>query len=87
MEIVYEGISLSRSLEGKTFILTGTLDQMTRRQAKEMIEAVGGRVSSTVSQNADYIVVGTSPGSKLDQARRLGIEIIDEATLKEMLAV
>ena len=86
VEIVYEDIQPNGKLQGKVFVLTGTLEQMTRRQAKEMIEAVGGRVSSAVSQNTDYLVVGILPGSKFDQATRLGVRIIDEATFKEMMS-
>jgi len=86
VEIVYEDIQPNGKLQGKVFVLTGTLEQMTRRQAKEMIEAVGGRVSSAVSQNTDFLVAGTLPGSKLDQATQLGVHIINEATFKEMLS-
>ena len=86
VEIVYEDIQPNGKLQGKVFVLTGALEQMTRRQAKEMIEAVGGRVSSAVSQNTDYLVVGILPGSKFDQATQLGVHIIDEATFKEMLS-
>lgn len=72
------------ALENKVFVLTGTLETMTRTQAKKSIEMAGGRVAGSVSRNADYLVVGTSPGSKLKRANELGIEVIDETTLKKI---
>jgi DNA ligase (NAD+) len=67
-------------------VLTGTLKDMTRRQAKEMITAAGGKVSGSVSRNTDFVVAGESPGSKLTKAQELGIKVIDEAGLKELLS-
>jgi DNA ligase (NAD+) len=72
-------------LQDQVFVLTGSLKNFTRSQAKALIEAAGGRVSGSVSGKTDYVVAGESPGSKLDRARNLGIKIIDEAALKEML--
>ncbi|MDM8522947.1 NAD-dependent DNA ligase LigA [Desulfococcaceae bacterium HSG8] len=72
-------------LEGKVFVLTGTLENMTRNQAKGMIEAAGGKITGSVSRNTDYLVAGKSPGSKADKARKLEIEIIDETTFTELL--
>jgi DNA ligase (NAD+) len=74
-----------QALKGKVFVLTGTLAGMTRRQAKEMIEMAGGKVSSSVSRNTDYLVTGESAGSKLRRAKDLGINIIDESAFKELL--
>jgi DNA ligase (NAD+) len=65
-------------LEGKTFVLTGTLDAMEREKARELIEGWGGKVTSSVSSKTDYVVVGESPGSKLDKARQLNIAILNE---------
>jgi DNA ligase (NAD+) len=73
-------------LKGKTFVLTGGLTSMTRSQAKERIEGLGGRVSSSVSRSTDFVVVGENPGSKLSEAQRLGIRIIDEEGFKAMLS-
>src|SRR5579883_339269 len=72
-------------LAGKTFVLTGTLPNLSRDQAKKMIEDAGGRVSGSVSKKTDYVVAGADPGSKLDKANELGVKVIDEAGLNELL--
>jgi DNA ligase (NAD+) len=72
-------------LEGKVFVLTGTLAQMTRSEAAARIQAAGGKVSGTVSGNTDFVVVGAAPGSKLERARQLGVATIDEAGLNALL--
>src|SRR5262245_35055098 len=68
-----------KPLEGKTFVLTGTLANLTREGAREMVERLGGRVTSAVSRKTDYVVAGEAAGSKADDARRLGVQILDEA--------
>lgn len=70
---------------GKTFVLTGTLPHLTREEARERIVHAGGKVSSSVSKKTHYVVAGENPGSKYAKARELGIEIIDEKRLLEML--
>lgn len=73
-------------LEGKTLVLTGTLPTLSRDQAKELIEAAGGKVSGSVSKKTHYVVAGAEAGSKLAKAEELGVEILDEAGLQALLA-
>ena len=75
----------SQALAGKTFVLTGTLSGMTRDEAKAALQARGAKVTGSVSKNTDYVVAGENPGSKMDKAEQLGVEILDEAALKKML--
>lgn len=77
-----EGI---QRLEGKQFVLTGTLPHFSRDNAREMIQEAGGRVSGSVSKKTDYLVAGDEPGSKLEKARSLGVKIIDEKGLLKLL--
>ncbi len=72
-------------LSGKTFVLTGTLTELTREQAKQLIEGCGGKVASGVSKNLTALIVGADAGSKLDQAKKLGIPLWDEKKLLSML--
>lgn len=76
----------SALLAEKTFVLTGTLPQLTRDEAKALIRAAGGKVTSSVSKKTDYVVVGAEPGSKAEEARRLGITVLDEAGLRALVA-
>jgi DNA ligase (NAD+) len=84
-----EKVSAKKSAElplaGKTFVLTGTLPSMTRDEATEKIEALGGHVTGSVSKKTDYVLAGAEPGSKFEKAKELGVKIIDEAEFKKML--
>jgi len=72
-------------LADRTLVLTGSLPTLTREEATERVLAAGGRVTSSVSKRTDYLVAGASPGSKLEKAERLGVEVVDEAGLLELL--
>jgi DNA ligase (NAD+) len=72
-------------LDGKVFVITGTLQRMTRAQAKQAVEDAGGRVTSAVSGNTDFVVVGESPGSKLAKAESLGVAVLNEDQFRQML--
>ena len=75
-----------KPLAGKTLVLTGSLPMLSRDQAKELIEASGGKVSGSVSKKTHYVVAGEEAGSKLDKARELGLTVLDEAGLMALLA-
>ncbi len=72
-------------LDGKTFVLTGTLTAMTRDEAKDRIQALGGKVTGSVSKKTDYVVFGENPGSKLAKAQKLAVETIDQSGLEKLL--
>ncbi|HLR76907.1 MAG TPA: helix-hairpin-helix domain-containing protein, partial [Balneolaceae bacterium] len=72
-------------LRGETFVLTGSLPTFTRKKATEMIEKNGGKVTSSVSGNTDFVLAGENPGSKLEKARELEVAIIDEEKFRSML--
>ena len=72
-------------LEGKTFVFTGSLEKFTRDEAQTRVEALGGRATSSVSGETDYLVVGENPGSKLDEAREQDVKIIDEKEFLELI--
>ena len=76
----------SAQLAGLTFVLTGTLPTLTRDEAKEKIEAAGGKTAGSVSKKTSYVVAGEEAGSKLDKARELKVPVIDEAGLMALLA-
>jgi len=88
-----EGVSMQeagvtagpRHLAGKTFVLTGGLETLTRDEAKELIAQAGGRVTSSVSKKTDYVVIGKDPGSKFDDAKRLGVPTLDEAAFMRLI--
>jgi DNA ligase (NAD+) len=75
---------MPKSFAGQTFVITGTLPGLTRQEAKELIESHGGKVTSSLSKKTSYLVLGTNPGSKLEKAQKLGIEILDEVKLHQL---
>jgi DNA ligase (NAD+) len=77
---------VSEAFQGKQFVLTGGLQTMTRDEAKAAIEARGGRVTSSVSRKTDYLVYGQDPGSKLEKARELEVECLDEDAFRKLLS-
>jgi DNA ligase (NAD+) len=85
--LTFQGIKKVRgtALAGKTFVLTGTLPNYSRDAAKKMIEDAGGKVSGSVSKKTDYVVAGADAGSKLDKAKDLGVQIIDEQQMEALL--
>ena len=74
-------------LAGKTFVLTGTLPTMGRREAKEILESHGAKVSGSVSKKTDYVLAGENPGSKAEKAMSLDVPVIDEETFKKMVGL
>ena len=72
-------------LAGKTFVFTGGLEHYSREEAKALVVARGGKVSSSVSAKTDYVVVGAEPGSKYAKAQALGVTILDEAAFEALL--
>src|SRR5699024_9935510 len=80
-----EEISEDQRFSGKTFVLTGSLENYTRGEATQAIEKFGGKTSSTVSKKTDYVIAGEEAGNKLTKAQNLGITIITEEEFQEML--
>ena len=86
LEETETGTATANTLIGQTFVLTGTLPNFSRAEAKALIEQAGGRVSSSLSKNTTALVVGESPGSKAERARSLGVARLDEAGLLRRIA-
>ncbi|HYD92375.1 MAG TPA: BRCT domain-containing protein, partial [Flavobacterium sp.] len=72
-------------LDGKTFVLTGTLESLGRDEAREKIVALGGHTSESVSSKVDYVVAGDKPGSKLEKAEKLGVTVLEEKDFLSLL--
>jgi DNA ligase (NAD+) len=82
---LYNPLAAAGPLAGKVFVLTGTLPNLKREEAAAKIEALGGKVSGSVSKKTDYVVAGEEAGSKLEKAQKLGVKIIDEAALLKLV--
>lgn len=82
---IESGQATSATLQDKTFVLTGTLTSYSRDEAKEAIQKRGGKVTGSVSKKTDYVVVGAEPGSKVEEALRLGVTVIDEADFLQLM--
>ncbi|MGB9667430.1 MAG: NAD-dependent DNA ligase LigA [Thermosulfidibacteraceae bacterium] len=82
---IEEPKSVDSPIKGKIFVFTGTLDSMTREEAKKIVESLGGKVSNSVSRNTDYLVVGKDPGSKLQRALSFGIKTLNEQEFLELI--
>ena len=82
---IVEQRTAEQTFAGKTFVLTGTLDTMTREEAAALLTQRGGRVSSSVSKKTSFVVAGRDPGSKLEKARDLGVSVLDEQEFRALL--
>jgi DNA ligase (NAD+) len=85
MRSAKKSVRSSQQFYGKNFVLTGTLTSMTREEAKQKIESLGGKVVSSVSKNTDFVIVGAEAGSKREKAQTLGILLLDEQKFLTML--
>jgi DNA ligase (NAD+) len=84
--IEVKGVTVVKAAQGaKTFVLTGTLAGLSRDEARGLIEARGHKVAGSVSKKTDYVVAGAEAGSKLDQAKALGVTILDEDAFKNLI--
>jgi len=78
-------VSTGRPLAGKTVVVTGTLANYDRKQIEQRIKDLGGKVSSSVSKNTDFVLAGEAPGSKLDKAQALGVKVLSEADFEALI--
>lgn len=80
-----EDAESDKRFDGKSFVLTGTLEEFSRQEASDIIEKYGGKISSSVSKKTDYVLAGIEAGSKLKKAQSLNLKIISEQEFKEMI--
>jgi len=78
-------VKTEQPLQGRTFVITGTLSSMSRGEAKARLQALGGKVTGSVSKNTSYVIAGADPGSKLAKAQELGVEVLDEAAFLDLV--
>src|SRR5262249_28759499 len=79
-------VEAPQTVAGKTFVITGVLSKLSREEARQLVESHGGRATSSVTRKTSFVVVGDLPGSKADDAQRLGVRILDEAAFLELIA-
>ena len=84
-EIIASDSDAELKLSGQTFVITGTLPSLSRIDAKKLIEQNGGRVTGSISKKTSYLLLGENPGSKLDKAQNLGVLVLDEAGLQNLI--
>jgi len=90
-QLIHNGVKIvppirkSQTLKGKTVVVTGTLETLSREEAEAQIRAHGGKASGSVSVSTDYVVVGDNPGSKAEKAKKLGVAILTESAFKKLL--
>ena len=82
-----ESSRVNQKLNGNTFVLTGTLVKMTRKDAEEEIISLGGKSTSSISKNTSYLIVGENPGSKLEKAKNLGVKILTEEEFIKLITL
>jgi len=85
VEIIIEAKPKQQILKGKTFVLTGSLETMTREEAKEKIRLLGGEISESVSKKTDFVIVSKEPGSKFEKAKKLGVKTINEQEFLDLI--
>jgi len=85
VETIVEERPKHQPLKGKTFVFTGSLESMAREEAKEKVRILGGEISESVSKKTNFVIFGKEPGSKLEKAKKLGVKIIGEKELLELL--
>jgi DNA ligase (NAD+) len=85
LEIIETKTARRQPLEGKTFVFTGSLDRFSRSEAEKLVESLGGRATSSVSQQTDYVVVGSEPGSKFGHAKSQGLKTLSENQFLDLL--
>jgi DNA ligase (NAD+) len=86
MQLSVEKKVISAAVAGKIFVLTGTFPSLSRDQAKDLLEKAGAKVAGSVSKKTDYVVAGADAGSKLTKAEELGITVIDEQAMLDLLS-
>ncbi|OGJ42154.1 hypothetical protein A3I58_03690 [Candidatus Peregrinibacteria bacterium RIFCSPLOWO2_02_FULL_39_10] len=87
VQLSMDSLKSSGKLNGKSFVITGTLSSFTREQIKELIKQNGGKVLSSVTKDTNYLIAGENPGSKLSKAKELGVEVVDEEKFKKIIGV